>query len=449
MIVSFISGFVKMIFQMRICVYGNLANNAYNVTKFLRKMGYNAEVGLDPDDRFPMSQPIWEDLDFEMSVAQFSDKSVDYWLSLEKEKGYTRPNWVRYIGKPSLSVARLVKLNIIIAFSHPSRTLKAVFRSPRGLHDLIYGFLQMTKVISLSEYDFVIGFGLAPSIAYLSEIRYVSIPYGADLTVVPFQTDHSKWALRARARLQRVAYQNSDAIFLYNDPTLPELLKKLGITKWHNFNMPIDMKKYRPLQNQKLEELIDPKIAEKTKNKIVMLMPSRLDFEVKGSDKALRAFARLIKMRRDVFLVMMEWGADLGKAKKMISELGITDYVYFHPYVVSKPRLVRLINAVDIILDQFGPAGMYGTTTIETLSCGKPLIINIDWQKMQSYFDSKPPVMYARTEDEILDAMSALCNSEYREEIGKKQREWVISNHSAEKNLSKIIEIMKSGKNAN
>jgi glycosyltransferase involved in cell wall biosynthesis len=180
-----------------------------------------------------------------------------------------------------------------------------------------------------------------------------------------------------------------------------------------------------------------------------MLMPSRLDFEVKGSDKALRAFARLVKTRQDVFLVMMGWGVDLGKAKKMIALLGISDHIYFHPYVVSKPRLVRLVNAVDIILDQFGSTGAYGTTTIETMSCGKPLIINIDWQKMQQFFDSKPPVMYANTEDEILEAMLILCNSESREDVGKKEREWVISNHSAEKNLSEVIEFIKSAKNPN
>jgi len=428
---------------LRICVYDNLANNAYNIAKGLRRMGFGAEVGLDPDDVFPMSQPLWEDVDFEMPIGQFSGKSLDYWIALEKEKGYQRPDFVKYIGRPTWSVGRQMSTNLSAAISHPAQTLRSMRRSGGSMLESLYTLTQMEKVTSLKEYDYVIAFGLGPSLAYLAGVPYSSIPYGGDLVFVPKFLDDRKWTMRARARLQRSAYQNSDNIFLYNDPTLPEILRSLGITSWQNFSLPIDHEKYRPLPNQRLDDLLDPKVAERARNKIVMLMPSRVDFAVKGSDKALRAFARLAKARKDVFLIMMGWGVDLEKAKDMASELGIVENVHFHPHAASKPRLIRLINAVDIVLDQFGPTGAYGTTTIETLSCGKPLLINIDWQKMKSFFETRPPVMDAGTEDEILASMTALCNSEKRESVGRSEREWVVSNHSAEKSLSKIVESLK------
>jgi len=172
-----------------------------------------------------------------------------------------------------------------------------------------------------------------------------------------------------------------------------------------------------------------------------MFMPSRIDFNVKGNDKVLRAFAKLVNEKDNVFLILFSWGNDVDKAKKLISKLDIKDHVYFHPNIMSKPRLIRFINACDIILDQFSASGSYGTTTMETMSCGKPLITYVNWDKLKKFHNEFPPIKNALTESEIYQAMLLLCNKEQREMLGKNARKWIIENHSF-KTFSNFIEII-------
>jgi len=195
---------------------------------------------------------------------------------------------------------------------------------------------------------------------------------------------------------------------------------------------------YAPSKSH-LEDLIEPMASRRAYGKTVMLVPSRVDFQVKGTDKVLRAFARLVRERKDVFLIMLGWGFDLEKAKSIVSVLGINEHIYFHPYIVSKRRLVRLINAADIIFDQFSASGAYGTTTMETMACGKPLITNIDWKRLKAHVPEKPPIIEAKSEEDILQGMQSLCNSELRETVGQAARDWILSTHSE----SNFLELMK------
>ena len=424
---------------MRICVYDNLANNAYIITKLLRKMGYDAELGLNPDDRFPMSQPLWEELDFEMPLKQFANKSTNNWLEFEKEKGWERPYWIRYIGSSSSSRSKFRRDKAMAAVTHPKQTFKAISRSCKGFYGLMHVFANLTRVIDLSDYDFVIGFGVGPSLAYLARVRYASVAYGGDLLVIPFQTDDANWRIREIAKLQRIAYQKSETTLVGADPTYLDALERIDASRnLHHVTFPIDPMAYAPSKSH-LEDLIEPMASRRAYGKTVMLVPSRVDFQVKGTDKVLRAFARLVRERKDVFLIMLGWGFDLEKAKSIVSVLGINEHIYFHPYIVSKRRLVRLINAADIIFDQFSASGAYGTTTMETMACGKPLITNIDWKRLKAHVPEKPPIIEAKSEEDILQGMQSLCNSELRETVGQAARDWILSTHSE----SNFLELMK------
>lgn len=427
-----------------------MANNAYIITKLLRKTGYDAELGLNPYDTFPMGQPSWEELDFEMPLDQFANKSVEGWLEFEREKGWKRPDWIQYIGNFPASRSNVWKENAVVAITHTRQTLRAIARSSKGFYSLRHTFLNLTRIRDISSYDFVFGFGMGPSLAYLAGVRYASVPYGADLLLIPFQTEDPNWRTRERAKLQRIAYQKSKITLIGADPTYIDALERVGATRnllyW---TFPIDPVAYAPSKSH-LEDLIDPSAARKASGKIVMLMPSRVDFQAKGTDKVLRAFARLVRERSDVFLILLGWGADLEKAKIMTSELGISEHIYFHRNVVSKRRLVRLVNAADIILDQFIESGAYGTITMETMSCGKPLITYIDWNKLKTLIPDEPPVIKAKNEQDILEGMRTLCNSDVRAKVGQASRSWILSNHSEKKflHLMQIIisQISETGK---
>lgn len=404
-------------------------------------MGYDAELGLNPYDTYPMSQPAWEELDFEMPLDQFANKSVNGWLEFERKKAWKRPGWIRYVGSFPSSRGKIWKENAMTAITHPRQTVRAIVRSSKGFYGLRHVFLNLTRVRDLSDYDFVIGFGVGPSLAYLAGVKYASIPYGADLLLIPFQTADVNWRMRERAKLQRIAYQKSKITLIGADPTYIDALERIGASRNLRYvTFPVDPMAYAPSKSH-LEDLIEPAAVRGASGKIVMLMPSRIDFHDKGSDKVLRAFARLVKERDDVFLIMLGWGTDLESAKSLVSELGISHHIYFHPNVVSKRRLVRLINAAHIILDQFSESGAYGTTTMETMACGKPLVTHIDRDKLNKYLSDEPPIVKAVTEEDILQGMKALCNSELREKVGQAARRWILSHHS-ERNFSDLMKVV-------
>lgn len=405
-------------------------------------MGYDAETGVEPDDTFPASQPIWEDLDFEFPISGYYNKTFEFWLDFAHKKNYVLPTWVKYVGKPTRHARELLKNNLVAAFKHPICSMKALLHSNFNFFNFLYIFLNLTKITFLANYDYVIGFGLGPSFAHLARVKYASIPYGADLLDIPFQTAHHKWVYRARARFQKIGYKNSDIIFIGNDPTYSDAFDRIqALQDRHYLAFPIDTEKYCPLQKESLDNFLENSIKNKATDKIVMFMPSRIDFKVKNSDKVLRAFARLLNEKDNVFLILFGWGNDVDKAQKLVSELDIKEHVYFHPNVLSKPRLIRFINACDIILDQFGSSGGYGTTSMETLSCGKPLITFANWNKLKKYHTESIPFKNAFTESEIYQAMLFLCNKEQRKILGKNARNWIIENHSS-KTFSNFVEIL-------
>ena len=327
-------------------------------------MGFDVETGLDPNDTFPISQPIWEDLDFEFPIVGYYNKTIEFWLDFARKKNYQSSHWVKYIGKPNLGHGKLFKNNLAAAIKHPIIALKALTQSNFNFFNFLYIFLNLTKIVSLANYDFVIGFGLGPLLANLAGVKYASIPYGADLLLVPFESNHSKWGHRARARLQVAGYKNSDIIFIGDDPAFLDALNRIrALQDWRYWAFPIDIEKYYPTPKESLNNFLENSIAKKTAGKIIMFMPSRIDFNVKGNDKVLRAFAKLLNEKDNVFLILFAWGGDVQKAQELVSKLNIEENVYFYPNIMSKPRLIRFINACDIILDQFFLGG-YGTTTL-------------------------------------------------------------------------------------
>lgn len=410
-------------------------------------MGYEADLGLNPDDLFPMSQPIWEDIDFEIPVDEYSKNPQNYWKTLEKKLNYKRPIWSKEIGIPINNIKSIILNLLLLFFKRPIFLLKILSHADRNIFNLIFIIIHLPKIVTLSKYDFVIAYGIGPSLSYLAGVKYASIPYGRDLLEFPFEENDQRWYRRARCRLQRIGYQKSNYVFSASDPRFSKTLKKLGIKKkyYHN-SLPYDLEKYNSYEQESFNLLLDFSVSKNLSEKVVFLMPSRIDFKAKGTDKVIEAFKKLLAEREDIFLIFLSWGKDLERAKKLVLDAKMDHRIYFHPFIISKPRLIKFMNCSDVILDQFTSARAIGTTTLEAMACGKPVITSLDWSYMDEKISSMPPSLNANNKEEIFNSMKTLCDYKNREEVGKLSREWIRQNHStASKN--DIVSILKSIKN--
>ncbi|MSQ42772.1 MAG: hypothetical protein EXR45_00980 [Chloroflexi bacterium] len=72
---------------------GNIANNAYLIAKFLRRLGEDAHA-FHFRHEFIMGHPEWEDADFVGDLEPFNPPD---WNTIEFMNGFTRPDWVHYL----------------------------------------------------------------------------------------------------------------------------------------------------------------------------------------------------------------------------------------------------------------------------------------------------------------------------------------------------------------
>jgi glycosyltransferase involved in cell wall biosynthesis len=190
------------------------------------------------------------------------------------------------------------------------------------------------------------------------------------------------------------------------------------------FGFVIDTEKYAPGAEPDLRtELLGGRDG------LIVFVPSRQDWYWKGSDRLLRGFAAACEGRSDAVLVCAGWGADLERSEALIAELGIADRVRLLPHAMSKGRLRRYYRAADIVADQF-TIGSYGGSSLEAMSCARPLLISLDPDRFAGRFASFPPVANVSEPMQIASALRRLFDDrDARARLGGQARDWVIENH--------------------
>jgi glycosyltransferase involved in cell wall biosynthesis len=263
----------------------------------------------------------------------------------------------------------------------------------------------------------------------------VAVTWGGDITMVPFY-DTGDWEghesmplpgppreLFAQAKLQRLGFRRAGRIVL-PDPRFAPFAERLGHSaKTAEIGVFIDTDKYAPGPESELRrQLLGDRHG------LIVFMPSRQDWFWKGSDRLLRAFADAGSRHEDAVLVCAGWGADLDRSKRLIAELGIGDRVRLLPYAMSKSRLRRYYRAADVVADQF-TVGSYGGSSLEAMSCARPLLIHLELERFNGAF-SLPPVVNVAEPEAIAKALDRLlADPEERARVGAAARQWTLANH--------------------
>jgi glycosyltransferase involved in cell wall biosynthesis len=334
-----------------------------------------------------------------------------FWANKAVEIGWKKPEWLGYATERGRQVA----------LRSPGLALKTLARAGVSFGAVKFALASLHLVGPLSEFDFLILLGTGPVFGYLAGVPYIVIPYGADITWLPFQSG-------PLAHIQRRAYARAHRI-LIGDWRFVDSLARLGLSdRWTYFPFPIDPESCA-------DDATDARVmASKlwpswTKDKFVFFAPSAQDFQTKGTDKVLRAFLRLCHERDDVALVTPTWGTDKERAMDMVAQAKGKDTVAFLPYVVSRPLLKAFYRASNVVVGEFA-SGSYGLSVLEAMVCERPVISHVDPEKYLSHMRRFPPVLQAQTEGEIYEKMKwAVENPEASRMVGRESRRWVANEH--------------------
>jgi glycosyltransferase involved in cell wall biosynthesis len=112
----------------------------------------------------------------------------------------------------------------------------------------------------------------------------------------------------------------------------------------------------------------------------------------------------------------------------LVRELGIGRNVrWLRP--LPKLGLIDAYRAADVVLDQF-LIGTFGAVAPEAMACGTPVVMAFDSEIHRWCFSELPPVVDARTPEQIYSALRRLAEDDgERARLGQLGREWIERHH--------------------
>ena len=387
---------------MRILILGNMGNGGYSVAKELRKMDTDVDLAVNISE-FGMALPEWED-------GKFSENVDPYSFKVNKEKvEWNTPDWIRY-------------------FDFKNKLPRAKY-----LIEKIKARIELIKMIR--EYDIV-----EVHVPFSIYTQFSGIPYVAfDAGMIRYFPDQND----IRFKLAKRGYSKAKKILFTNPDTLPIFENQKYIDKKKLTFVPfaIDPEKYKPINAQELRE----KYCKN--NELLIFSPARQQWEVKGNDKIISAYARFIKKFPNSKFIMVDWSTDRENSKKLAHSLGLSNKIFWIS-PVPKNKLIEYYNAADIVIDQVILGG-WGSSTPEAMLCEKVTITSWAGKNRQhesnviKCFGESPPALHAWHEEEIFNQLLILSKDEdIRLELGKKCRDWIIKTHNPRLVAQKHLEVL-------
>jgi glycosyltransferase involved in cell wall biosynthesis len=418
----------------RVLHLGNVANNGYLNAKLLRRAGVEAEALVD--EWHILSQPEWEDAPLEPGVDPYAPLP-----EIAARLGWRRPDWVLSPNRWDPDGETLSYVRERLALTRRAPILARVFARLRceyePLREILGTDLRYADVLRAAawrnrlsayfgatgplfrRYDLVQAYGIHPILMLLGPERpFVAFEHGT-MRDLPFEND---WY----GRLLSLAYRKAAKVFITN-PDVIASARRLELENYEFLPHPIDETKYTPGEGE-LRRRFEAEGFD-----FVAVAPSRHDWEIKGTDRMLRAFSELVHNDRPrALLVLSEWGLELGRSRAMIAELGFEKNVRWVP-PLPKLRLIDAYRSADVVLDQF-EIGTFGAVAPEAMACGRPVVMAFDETIHVWCMPVLPPVLNARAPEQIYAELKRLAvDGPGRESIGLRGREWIEAHHGWER----------------
>ena len=389
---------------MRILILGNMANDGYSVAKGLWEMNVDVDLAVNSSD-FGMALPEWEDGNIDNNIDPYNIQKNELDNTLITSKR------IRYFD-----------------------FLNKVPRK-KGLIAKIKSRIDLIKM--MREYDIV-----EAHVPYCIYSQFSGIPYFTyDAGWIRYLPDDKS----IKGKLARRGYSKGKGIIMTNPDTFEMFDKQSYLDNKKIYFSPfaIDSNKYRPISN---EDLRSKYIKDSKDDALLLFCPARQMWMEKGNDKMIAAFSKFVKNYPNSKFIMVDWSLDEGKSKRLVDDLRISDnIIWIKP--VPKNQLIQYYNIADIVLDQF-VLGSWGTSTPEAMSCGKPVLMFYKKEFILRAFGEEPPILNSFSEGDIFSNLMKLAKDmDFRKEIGRKSRDWIIKTHSPKVVAKKHLEILQSSIN--
>lgn len=284
----------------------------------------------------------------------------------------------------------------------------------------------LIKKMRENQFDLVHAYVELPIFSYISRKPFIVQTQGSDFRELAFSNS-------LKGILLRRAYKKAKLIIL-SQADHTKLVSKLKLN--NSVFLPImwDTDFFKPIS-------YEHKLSE---HNFVIFHPTRQNWNGKKNNVLIEGFAKFVKNNPDSFLVMMNFGPDNDKVKELVSRLNIEKNVKLISERLDKKTLLEFYNRSDVIADQFGISGSIGATTLEAMSCKKPVLMSVDKELHQQLYGDEIPAVFSSSPSEIFDSLEFLKDIKSRSKIETQSREWVLRHHSPENIVKKMKIIYES-----
>lgn len=397
---------------MKVLHLNNNCGAPYHYVDMLRRKGIDAHLMFAEGNI--VSHPLWSIADTDLEEVQEEGEARKYPISWVEENRDRLPEWVH-----AIPYDRSLGGNQEQRYGTPGFFIDIVRRVRAFDCDIIHAWTMMGAIWA--------SFSGKPYIYWVTGWKDFKNWERSDGLLKP--RIHKFLAKRAVKNAEMVV--GSKALFGFKEK-FQETIENYSIPV-KSLRHPIDTQFFKPNDLNPLKE--------QQEDGMLLFSGARNNFERKRNHYVFEALSQFGEdCDTDFHLLAADWGKDTGKAKDLVSELGLENQVTFTPFR-SRPRLIRTINASDAVLDQFRYS--FGTLATQTLSCGTPLISALNIDEFINSFEH-PPVLVAESPEDIAGHLKDLTDDRYKNQVSQESRNWIKENYWWEDGIQDYIDIYES-----
>jgi glycosyltransferase involved in cell wall biosynthesis len=252
---------------------------------------------------------------------------------------------------------------------------------------------------------------------YLLQDCYLALKFGKQPIIGHAHGSDLRETIKNRRLLGRIVrhnLKNCDKIIV-STPNLLEIAKRYN-----------ESAEYIP--NLVNESIFHPRAQERAKNKMRVLIAGASDWNVKGTDKIIRAVKRI---ERDVTVSVVKYGVDSDKTLKLAKTLDLHVNV-LSPVLHTEMR--EYYWSSNVVIASIGIGGTLGMVALEAIACGRPVITRVssDFPEYRAF-----PLLDISTPEEIADAIL----SSRDENLWKKEHGYFRTYHNSKKVTERFMKI--------